>query len=201
MDWNLILKDIGIITVISGLITWLIKSLGESLINKNQKNYEQKLHHETEKFKSDLNFLSQKANKLHDRRIDRIEELYNLLNEFHSDMQVLVTWKIVTGMSNEDIKKQEFDNVKKAEASGNKFLSYYSRHKLYFNIETCNLIDDIIKLLKESHFDFTFKYIFGNISAEMEYKNIKTATNKIKEIVPDIKQKLEDNFRIIIGVN
>lgn len=37
MDWNNILKDIGFVTIVSGLITWLIKSLGESYLSKNQK--------------------------------------------------------------------------------------------------------------------------------------------------------------------
>lgn len=211
MDWNNILKDIGFVTIVSGLITWLIKSLGESYLSKNQKNYEQKLQNESEnfklslnqtfeKYKSELQFLSEKANKLHDKRIDRIEELYYLLNDFHNDMQVLVSWKIVTGMTKEEIQQQEFDNVKKAESSGNKFLQYYTRHKLYFSIETCKLIDEIIRLLRESHTDFSFKFIFGAISAEMEYENVKKATEQIRVKVPEIKIKLEENFRKIIGV-
>ena len=201
MNWQLILKDLGIFTITSGLITWLIKSLGENLINRNQKNYEQKLEHETEQFKSQLNLLSEKANKLHDKRIDRIEELYSLLNNFHDDMQNIISWKVITNMTDQEVKDQEFDNVKKAESSGNKFLSYYSRHKLYFNLETCSLVDEIIKLLKETHSDFTFKYIFGHISAQLEYENVKKATERIREKVPALKVKLEDNFRKIIGVN
>jgi hypothetical protein len=211
LDWNSILKDIGFVTIISGFITWLIKSLGESYINKNQKNYEQKLQNETEKFKlslnqtfekykSELHFFSEKANKLHDKRIERIEELYYMLNDFHNDMQSLISWKIVTGMTREEIQQQEFDNVKNAEASGNKFLLYYIRYKLYFSNETCNLIDEIIGLLRDSHADFSFKFIFGNISAEMEYENVKKATERIRVKVPEIKVKLEENFKKIIGV-
>jgi uncharacterized membrane-anchored protein YhcB (DUF1043 family) len=211
MSLESILKDLGIVTIIAGLITWLIQKLGESLIDKNQKSYELKLNNESERFKtelnqslekykSELNLIFEKSSKLHDKRIERIEELYYMLNDFHNDMLVIVSWKIVTGMTNEQIQQQEFDNVKKAEASGNKFLLYYMRHKLYFSLETCTLIDEIIKLLKESHTDFSFKYIFGPVSAEMEYENVKKATEKIRTKVPEIKVKLEENFRKIIGV-
>lgn len=211
MNWDSIVKDLGIVTIIAGLITWLIQKLGENLIVKGQKNYELKLNNESEKFKSELNqslerykselnLIFEKSSKLHDKRIERIEELYYMINDFHNDMQLLVSWKIVTGMTNEEIKQEEFDNVKKAETSGNKFLLYYMRHKLYFSLETCILIDEIIKLLKESHSDFSFKYIFGPTSAEMEYQNVKSATEKIRVKVPNIKVKLEENFRKMIGV-
>ncbi|MVO07768.1 hypothetical protein GOQ30_01155 [Flavobacterium sp. TP390] len=200
MNWELILKELGLLTIISGLITWLIKQLGQNLINKDLKTYELELNKKAELYKQELFLISQKASKLHDKRIDRIEELYYMLNDFHNDMQIIVSWKIVTGMTKEEVQQQELNNVKKAETSGNKFLIYYMRHKLYFNLETCKLIDEIINLLKESHADFTFKYIFGPTSAEMEYENIKNATNKIRVKVPEIKIKLEENFRKIIGV-
>ena len=64
-------------------------------------------------------------------------------------MHTLTTWKIVTGMSEQEVKQQNFDDTKKAEESGNIFLNFYSKNKLYFNDETCALIDEIIKLLKE----------------------------------------------------
>lgn len=200
MNWELILKDVGSVGVVAGLITWLIKQLGQNLINKDLKVYELELNKKAELYKQELSFLSQKANKLHDKRIERIEEIYSLLTDFHSDMNALVSWKVTTGMSNEEVKQQELDNVGKAGDSGNKFLSYYSKNRLYFNSDTCKFIDDIIKLLKDSHTDFSFKFIFGNISPQMEFENVKRATEGIRETVPKIKSELEYNFRKIIGV-
>ncbi len=201
MNWESILKEIGVVGVLAGLLTWLIKQLGQNFIDKNLKAYEKKLDHQSELFKQELSFLSQKANRLHDKRIERIEEIYALLTDFHNDMQQLISWKIVTGMAKEEIEQQEIDNVNKANESGTKFLAYYTRNKLYFNDETCKLIEDIIKHLKGSHTDFTFKYIFQNIPAEMHYENVKNATEKIRETVPAIKVQLEANFRKIIGVD
>jgi uncharacterized membrane protein YgaE (UPF0421/DUF939 family) len=211
MDWTKILTDIGIVGIISGLIVWLIKQIGQMFIDKNISLYKQELQNKSDQYKTELNqvfekykaelaFHSQKAFKLHDRRLEKIDELYSLLSDFYNDMFTLTTWKIVTGMSQEEIKKQQFDNTMKAGESGNKFLSYYDKNKLYFNSETCKLIDEIIQLLKESHSDFSFKYIFGQVSPQMEIENVKQATEKIRNKVPDVKTKLEKNFRDIIGV-
>ncbi len=200
MDWTKILTDIGIVGIISGLIVWLIKQLGQKFIEKNISLYKQELQNKSDLYKTELAFLSQKAFKLHDKRLEKIDELYSLLSDFYNDMFTLTTWKIVTEMSGDEIKKQEYNNTMKAGDSGNKFLSYYDKNKLYFNSETCKLIDEIIQLLKESHSDFSFRYIFGQVSPQMKMENIKKATEKIRSKVPEVKTKLEKNFRDIIGV-
>ncbi len=81
MNWESVLKEIGIVGVIAGLITWLIKQLGQSYIDKNLKAYEKQLDNQSERFKQELAFISQKASKLHDKRIERIEEIYSLLTD------------------------------------------------------------------------------------------------------------------------
>lgn len=212
MDWTKILSEVGAVGIISGLIVWLIKQLGQRYIDKGTKAYEQKLQNQSdlykaelnqalEKYKSDLAFLSQKAFKLHDKRLERIEKLYALLTGFYDDMYHLTTWKVVTGMSDDHVNKQNFENTKKAGDSGTEFFKYYSKNRLYFDKDTCKLIEEIIKLLKDSHFDFSYEYIFGPISADFKFETVKKATEKIREKVPKIKSELEDNFRKIIGVN
>ncbi len=211
MDWTKILSEIGIVGVISGLIVWLIKQLGQRYIDKGAKAYELKLQNKSdlykaelnqslEKYKSEIAFLSQKAFKLHDKRLERVEKLYSLLTDFYEDMYHLTTWKVVTGMSDEEVHNQNFENTKKAGNSGTEFFKYYSKNKLYFNQDTCGLIEEIIKLLKDSHFDFSYEYVFGPISADFKFESIKKATDKIREKVPKIKSELEENFRKIIGV-
>lgn len=212
MNWEDIFKQLGTTTLIVAAVTWLVKQLGQMLIDKDIKLYEQKLNNDSELFKRDLSktleefkaslaFASEKASKLHIKRLEKIEEIYSLLTDFYNDMHVLTTWKVVTGMTKEEIKEQEINNVKKAGESGNKFLDYYAKNKLYFNSETCLLIDEIIKLLKDSHSDFSFRFIFQPIDAKYEMERIKEATDKIREKVPKVKEKLEENFRRIIGVS
>lgn len=199
MNWEEILKQIGFVGIIAGFITWLVKELGQSYLNKNLESYKLNLNQKSEQFKKDLELIAQKANKLHEKRIDRIEQIYSLLTDFHNDMQNLTSWKIITGKSDDQIKQDEIDNVNKANESGSKFFDYYSKNKLYFNTETCEIIDNIQKILRSSHLDFSFKYMF-NLSPEMSFKNIQSATEKIREQVPILKIELENNFRKIIGV-
>ncbi|MBZ9652662.1 hypothetical protein [Psychroflexus montanilacus] len=211
MDWTKIFSEIGIFGIISGLIVWLIKQLGQRYIDKGAKTHEQKLQNQSdlykaelnqslEKFKSEIAFFSQKAFKLHDKRLERIENLYSLLTNFYEDMFHLTTWKVVTGMTDDDVNRQNFENTKKAGKSGTNFFKYYARNKLYFDKDTCKLIEEIIKLLKDSHFDFSYEYVFGPMSADFKFETVKKATEKIREKVPEIKSELEDNFRKIIGV-
>lgn len=212
MNWSEIFKEIGIVGIIGVLITWLIKQLGQNMIDKNIRAYELELSNKSdlyklelnqsfEEFKAELNLLSEKANKLHDKRIEHIQNIYSLLIDFHSEMHNLISWKVVTGMTPKEIKDNEIKRVQEAGDSGNKFFMYYSKNKLFFNIETCELIDEIISLLKNSHTDFSFKYIFGAISAELEFENIRNAGQNIRDKVPKLKTKLEENFRSIIGVD
>jgi hypothetical protein len=43
MDWKTLLQNIVIFTVFSGLLTWLIQSLGNHYINKKFLSYEKQL--------------------------------------------------------------------------------------------------------------------------------------------------------------
>lgn len=211
MDWTEAFSNIGIGGLIVGGAVWLIKQLSQLIIAKDLSLYEQELQNKSEaykaelnqhfeKYKADLSFYSQKAYKLHDKRLEKIDALYAVLSDFNNEMLNLIAWKVSTGMSDEEIKERELKNTKKAGKSGNAFLSYYDKNKLYFNKETCDLIEEIIKLLKDSYSDFSFKYIFGQLSPQLEIETIKSATSKVRNKVPEVKAKLEANFREIIGV-
>src|SRR5690606_25534192 len=149
-------------------IVWLIKQLGQRYIDKRVKAYELELQNKSdsykaelnqslEKYKSEIAFLSQKAFKLHDKRLERVEKLYSLLTDFYEDMYHLTTCKVGTGMSDKEISNQSFQTTKKAGESGTKLLKYYSKNKLYLNQDTCKLIEGSITLLKDSHFDFSYE--------------------------------------------
>jgi hypothetical protein len=76
---------------------------------------------------------------LHDKRIETIQELYEKLTEFYLDLDTLISWKNVTNLSEDDIKKQQFEEANKTFDSGSKFSRYYLMNKLYFSIEMCAL--------------------------------------------------------------
>ncbi|WP_034893237.1 hypothetical protein [Gillisia sp. Hel_I_29] len=211
MNWNAIIENLGIFGILAGFITWLIKAISQKALDKNLKAYELQLQNQAnaykneldqslEKFKNELQLLFEKANKLHSKRLDRIEKIYEMLIDFQNDMTWLVSGRLITGMTPEEVKEEEFQRAVQAEKAGAKLFDYYSKHKLYFNNETCSILDEIIKLLRDSHIDFSFKYIFGTGSAEFEIDRIKKVTETVREKVPKVRKELEENFRKIIGV-
>lgn len=206
-----IFEKLGILGVLGALIIYLVQQLSLHLLNRDIKKYELEINQETEKFKnelnlslekhkSELNLIYTKASKLHDKRLDHIAEIYSLLTEFHDYMQLLIGMKNTTGMTEEEKTHEELKDLKNSEIAGNQFLKYYSKHKLYFELEICSNIEEIIKLLRESHVDFSFKYIFGIGSPEFEMDKIKGISKNVREKVPELKKDLEKSFRELLGV-
>lgn len=207
-----IFKELGVLGVLGALIVYLLQKISSHLLNKDVQKYQLELDQKTEKYKnglsvdlerykSELLLIHNKITKLHDKRLDHIEEIYFLITDFHDQLQLLINWKVVTGKTKEEIAEDELEQVKIAEKAGNKFLKYYARHKLYFSKETSEIIDSIIKLLRDSHTDFTFKYVFGTGSPEFEIDRIKGITTNLRDKVPPLKKELEENFRSIMGVS
>ena len=200
MNFLDILKELGVFTVLAGVIAWLIRTLGKYLIDQNIKVQEYQLSQSLEKFKSELEFLNVKQSRLHEKRVGAIQKLYEYLTEFHIDLDTLIRWKNVTGMSDEQIKQQRIDEANKTFESGSKFSKYYLMNKLYFSEDVCQLIDEIIKTMRGCQYDLTIEYQWMNISPDLKIKSFEQARDKLDNDVPELKNKIELQFREILGV-
>jgi hypothetical protein len=201
LKWNEILTSLGVITIISGLITWLIKQLAQRLIDGNLRAYESELSHKLEQYKSELNVSTQKATKLHDKRLDKIQEFYSLLVEFHIDLNQLILVKNITGKTDDEVKQMKIDDVKKMYESGYQLSMFYQKNKLYFNKLTCDSIDELLKTMRACQFDLSIQYQWLNLSIDLQMKSFEQAKEKLETIIPKLKGELEDNFRNILGVD
>lgn len=95
--------------------------------------------------------------------------------------------------------KPENEKAKIAADDGNKLLDYYLQHKIYFDKETCKLTEDINEKFNKAWIDFQFK---DQIKREKPADDLWTKSWKtITEEIPTIKEKLEDVFRGILGIN
>lgn len=195
-----LLKDLGVFTAILGAITWLANVLGKHLIDKNLKIHELMLDKQLEKYKSELLLINEKESKLHDRRLDRIQELYSLLTDFYIDLDTLTRWKNVTGMGDEEIKKQQLDEAKQTFTSGHEFSMFYEKNKLYFNPETCATIEELLTIMRGCQYDLTIQYQWMNLPADLQIKHFEQARDQLRTKVPELKQELEKNFRAILRV-
>lgn len=195
-----LLKDLGIFSILIAGLGWIAREIGKHLLNKNIKIHELELNQQLVKFKSELELIAQKQNKLHDKRLDVIHEFYGLLSDFYINLDNLTRWKNVTGKSEEQIEKEKLDDVKNTYESGYKFSIFYEKNKLYFSTETCLKIEEINKILRECQYDLTIQYQWMNISVDMQMTQFEKAREKIRTKVPELKLELESNFRKIIGV-
>lgn len=195
-----LLKDLGIFGIIVGVLGWVTKELGKYLLNKNIKFHQLSLDQQLEKYKSELDIINEKAFKLHDKRLEKIHNLYELLTDFYINVDNLTHMKNVTGLSDEEINEQKINEVKKTYESGYQFSMFYEKNKLYFDLETCELIQEILRILKECQYDLTIQYQWMNISIDMQMDFFSKAKDKIQNKIPELKEKLERKFRSIMGV-
>lgn len=212
MEWHIIIKEISLIGIIAGLITWLIKELGKFYIGKRFKAYELELTDKykdidrqlsilIENHKKSLELLFYKASKLHDRRIEVIAELYEKLVTLELTTHEMTNQlKIVTN----DIEKNiQIENVKiqLASDSYNNFYIFYSKHKIFFSAKTCELIDKIKDEFFESYTDYTRGKKYESDNYDLSFNLAKAASDKVRKVIPIIQENIENEFRSIIGVN
>lgn len=200
MDTFQILWNLGVFTGIGGALTYLLKTLGKQFMDQNLEIHKMQLNQQLESHKAELELINIKQSRLHDKRIDTFQELYEKLTEFYMDLDTLIRWKNVTGLSDEEIKKQQFEEANKTFESGSKFSRYYLMNKLYFSKEMCATIDEIIKEMRSCQYDLTIQYQWMNLSADLQMNSFKQAKEKLEKEVPMLKEQIETKFREILGV-
>jgi hypothetical protein len=200
MDLIQLLKDLGIFAAIGGALTYLLQSLGKKFMDQNLEIHKMQLNHQLESHKAELELANLKQSKLHEKRIQTIQELYEKLTEFYLDLDTLIRWKNVTGLTEDEIKKRNFDDANKTFESGSKFTRYYILNKLYFNADMCIKIDKIIQEMRSCQYDLTIQYQWMNLPGDLQMNSFKQAKEKLEIEVPLLKEQIESKFREILGV-
>ena len=72
MNWTDFLTDIGVFGILAAATTYLIKYV----LDKRIKNFENELSYKSETFKAELNLDSYKKERLHEKRLLIISDLY-----------------------------------------------------------------------------------------------------------------------------
>jgi hypothetical protein len=183
-------------TILMGAVGYLIKTLIEHFLNKDVDKFRSRLNLEIEKYKSEIQLEAEKDkiqySLLQEKRALVISELYTLLSNFDSSIRDLMALFQPAG------DKTQEEKAKIAAENGNKFLSYYNQHKIYFNKETCKLITEINEKFRKAWIDFQFKDKIVKEKSEDDLWIISWKT--ITEEIPLIENGLEDIFRKILGI-
>lgn len=211
-----ILKMFGFFTIGTSIIVSTIAFLGKKILDQFLKrdlekfkkqliieNEKAKLEFEkqVENYKATLNLFNSKQIKLYSKQASIIETLYKYLTDVHWKMlDMTALFRNVTGKDDQTISAEELDKVQVTAEAGNLFFEFYRNNKIYFSQETCELIESIQNQLRETHSDYSFKYLYGLPPSEMTYEMAKKANEKVREDIPKLLTKLENDFRECLGV-
>jgi hypothetical protein len=193
-------KNIDVKNIISQIsIVGILVYLGKLIIEKFADiNIEKiKLQAQLEKEKIMLVY-----GNLHKDRAIVIKKLYRLLINANN---ALISLTKPLQMAGEKKKNEKFILVAK---EYNKFLKYYEHNKIFFKNELCELIDNIIDKLRDPILDYETYLPAYEQSVEVDdrknasdyHKELVNAWKKVKDEIPPIKEKLENEFRSLIGV-
>ena len=204
-------KDLGIVTIVSGVIVYLARQIINLGANTKLEHYKNELHKETEdyklnltkeveKYKSELSILSNRKFKLDETRALVIAELYKNISIFYQDLMDL-TSLFKQGIDAEDIEKKDQEKMMKTANSGNDFYNYYSSSKIYFTGETCNVIQKFIEETKKAFYDYIFPMRFPGSTSPSILGKRNSASKKVRDEIPKLLKAIEEEFRALTGVN
>jgi len=202
MDWKEIIQNLGLFTIATGFISWLLKKLGEYFLDKRFKSFEMELQLKSdnykleldkglETYKADLTLQHVKKERLHNKRSEILEELYKRIVDLDFAMRELTA---VFKQVKSDYDAEERERIDKAGNAYNEFLKYSRVHKLYFNEETTKKLDNLTAKYFDTLWDYSDKQLKLADRETMKnvYKNINEEIPKIlADIDADFKKYLE----------
>ncbi len=212
LTWINLLKDIGIFGISAAIIKTLVDSSANRKLEKykqtltfSTKEFELKLNSSLEKYKSDISLHLNRQNKLHEKRLLVIDEMYKLLVTLDSAMREMTQFmKPII----EDAEKEEKERIARSQNAFSKYNNYFLFNKLYFNKETADLMETLRKEYFSASWDYfepkrMQEFAGDQLSAEGKHNAHKIALDASKRIVNDIPktlQALEAEFRKLLGV-
>lgn len=180
-------QNLGFFSIGSVTIGWLVKSLFSRYIDKD-----------FEKFKYTLNKENFKFSKLHEKRATVIEGLYAKLTILERSMQSFMSPLQLAG------EKTHKDKQKETAEIADDFVEFCSLKRIYFNEDTCELLDSIIKEFQNAWIDFTTFPVYDQdnlMTPKDRMENWTKSWKVVSKEIPLLRKNLEDQFRNILGVD
>ncbi|MEX2477945.1 MAG: hypothetical protein WD357_05880 [Gracilimonas sp.] len=207
MDIYNLLSELGVFSIIIAGCAWLLRSIGNHLIDKKFESYkseldnassafQQKLDIELENYRKQLRIDYLKHSRIHEKRLEVMSELYRLLIKLDKNIKNLTAFlRPSTGEDYEERRKREIIETSEVYQT---FKNYFDEKRILLTVETCELIDDLNEKYSESLRLSTFKDRW-NIDTKTALQMSDEALEIYERQIPKIKRKLEDEFRGQLG--
>jgi len=169
MDWIGILKNLGFFTVLTTALGFLSRSLIKQVLNRQIEEFKHNL--EMRAFEHKVIF-----SNLHEKRAEIIISLYSKLYNTSDTLAKLI----------------------KSFVRANDLIHYFGENEIFFNEETCSLLNKFILENKEVIRIFRSKDFTQETMPLVDEWN--AALDKFEGIEKIIKKELKGEFRAILGV-
>jgi hypothetical protein len=206
MDYLLLFQNLGSFLIGSGVIGFVAKSLFEHSMDKGLATYKLQLDKQAEAYKHELQLITQQHkiqySKLHVDRAEVINQLYQKLVAMESAMQ---SYMSPINLSPQ-LTREERQKV--AGVAAQEFFGYFHKSEIFFDPSICQLIDEMSKQYALAWSEFTSyddQASRDAAASDAEFRKerikvFKSAFAILSEKIPPIKQKLEYEFRVLLGV-
>jgi hypothetical protein len=210
INWTQLIENLGIFGLSTGAIALVLKALGQDFISRRFKAYEKELDIKSSEFqatlnadlethKSKLNIEHTQYLKLHEKRLEVMTQVYEKIAELHRTMSIL-TARIKPIPAGQTVEEQDFEHMNAAQNAYTDFRLYYENHKIFFNEHNCGLLDKLQEKYWDSLWDGTARQRLGKSSYEYNYESAKKASETVSNQIPLIRESLEKEFRLTLGV-
>jgi hypothetical protein len=181
----------GASIIILGLSTWLGKVWANRILEKEKAQLTQLTKEHEIRF-----------SQLHIERAQVIKQIYGELGELYDSMVSLL--KYFQGV---DEPKME-EKAKAFQDAHTKFIKSISKNKIYFSKESCEIMERLSFASRDAYIDITTypidprdPEIFATPGLYRERSDLwEEVREKFKNDIIKLKERLEDNFRKILGV-
>ncbi len=201
---EIIIASVGSSAVLFGVLGYFAKSLVSQLLAKDIENHKSKIKFEIDleltKFKSEIEksaFEHQtRFSKLHDKRAEVIADLYSRIVDLYIHVNVFTKIEMPITEKNQKEKKR------KLWGAVEHYRDYFFKHKIFLEQELCNKIEQL-----DSSMSLPISKLMMHIEKYGQNNDFapvieawQQAQKTIDTSVKEIKQEIEDEFRVILGV-
>lgn len=192
-----LVEELGIFAVGATVIGWVAKDSIIQYFEKELNKYEAEIDKELKRLQAELDKEKHQYSQLHDDRARITAELYEKFVVFEEDMRSL------TDPVEYPNEPQKEDKLQTAAESGNEFLNFYMKNKIYFPPEICDTIEDLHDEMQSVYNKFgIYKPYKSGPGDPQDTGEWMDAWKRVTEDeVPELKEELEDHFRGLLGVN
>jgi len=186
--WQTLLLAFGGYTTLLAILGWLAKSLVSNLITKDIKNFENDLKIKVIEYQT-------KFVDLHEKRANILATFYKAVIAFE------IYFKEHAHPTSQKLTSDEnFQHSKKISLRFHEMEKIFIENRIFFTLETCELIDSLIAVLEEIR--DTNKTLQLGLTTGGTTQTIRIPSYQgIKNKIEPVKLKVENNFRDILGID